>query len=63
MLAETLPADEQIITIVDTTPPSITADADAEVECGEPIPGSAATADLCGNVTWSVDTQSQELLW
>jgi hypothetical protein len=54
-------SDVQIITIVDTTPPSITAAADAEVECGQPIPAPAATADdSCGNATWSVSPQITE---
>jgi FlaG/FlaF family flagellin (archaellin) len=47
--------DTQTITLVDTTPPSITAAADASIECGTDIPAADATADdSCGEATWTV---------
>ena len=47
--------DTQTITVVDTTPPSITAADDAIIECGSDMPGASAAADdSCGNATWTV---------
>ena len=46
---------DQIITVKDTTPPSITCPADIIVECGDPtdpsVIGSATASDTCGSVT------------
>ena len=43
--------DVQVITIVDTTPPTINAGEDMTIECGDPIPGpSHIASDSCGDV-------------
>ncbi len=53
--------DTQIITVVDTTPPTIEAAADATVECGDELPVPAAdVADTCGNATWTVESSREE---
>ena len=47
----------QNITIVDTTAPSITANPDATVECGEAFDlGGSSASDICGTVTVDVDS-------
>ena len=47
--------DVQVITIVDTTPPTINAGEDMTIECGDPIPGpSHIASDSCGDVDVSL---------
>ncbi len=54
--------DTQIITIVDTTAPSINASSNMMIECGNAIPVPDATvSDTCGDVTWSVSESSESL--
>ena len=53
--------DVQVITIVDTTPPTINAGEDMTIECGDPIPApSHIASDSCGDVdvTLSITTPS-----
>jgi hypothetical protein len=46
----------QTITIVDTTPPTVTAPANMIAECGADLPDPSATAtDTCGDATWTVE--------
>ncbi|NND93327.1 MAG: hypothetical protein HKN45_00560, partial [Flavobacteriales bacterium] len=52
----------QIVNIIDTTPPTITAAADETLECTEVIPEpSAEAADNCGGATWTVSASTEEM--
>ena len=54
-------SDVQVITVVDTTPPSITAAEDAIVECGDDLPApDAQVEDNCGEASWTVSAEVTE---
>ena len=52
---------DQIITVVDTTPPSLTVAEDLTLECDEDVPAPSYTAsDVCGDVEVTVTPAFQE---